>query len=102
MKISEDLGSLLLGIYLSVSGLLSLSGLHIAVLSNLLPLVALVAGLLLLIGTGKLPKSLGIILLGVWLILKGLLPFIHVGFHYFAFLTDGLAIAAGILILLRR
>ena len=102
MKMSENLSTLLVAVYLIVTGVVSILGIHIAVLSNLIPLIALVAGLLLLIGTGKLPKSLGIVLLGVWLILKGLMPFVYISIPYFAFLTDGFAIAAGILILLRR
>lgn len=102
MKIRENPGALLLAVYLTASGFVSLAGLHVAVVSNVLPLTALVAGLLLLIGGGKLPGSLGVVLLAVWLILKGLLPFIYVSVPHFAFLTDGIAIAAGILILLRR
>jgi len=102
MKISENLGTFLIAVYLIVSGVVSIIGIHVAILSNLIPLIALVAGLLLLIGTGKLPKSLGILLLGVWLILKGLLPFMYVSIPHFAFLTDGLAIVAGIFIMLRR
>ncbi|NQT27925.1 hypothetical protein HQ585_21385 [candidate division KSB1 bacterium] len=102
MKIRENLSTLLIAIYLIVSGVVSIIGLHIPILSNLLPLVALVAGLLLLIGTGKLPKTLGIVLLAVWLILKGLLPFVYISIPHFAFLTDGLAIVAGIFILFRR
>lgn len=101
MKVKENPGVFILAIYLIVSGIISFVNLYVPVLSNLLPLVALSAGLLFLIGTGKLPKSLGIILLGVWLILKGLLPFIYVPFPYFAYITDCIAIAAGIFILTR-
>lgn len=102
MKISENFSIILIAIYLIVSGVVTILGLHIPILSTVLPLIAIIAGLLLLTGTGKLPKTLGIVLLAVWLILKGLLPFIDVAVPYFAFFTDGIAIAAGLLILLRR
>ncbi|HEY7155536.1 MAG TPA: hypothetical protein VH575_16355 [Gemmataceae bacterium] len=52
----------------------------------------------------KLPKSLGMILLAVWLILFGVLtaPFLKFSFAHSADLLAILAIIAGILLLLRR
>jgi hypothetical protein len=52
----------------------------------------------------KLPMNLGMILLAVWLILFGILtaPFLKFGFAYSADVLAILAIAAGILLLLRR
>jgi hypothetical protein len=102
MKISDNLGTLFLGVWLVFTGFLSLLNLHIPILANLLPLVALVAGLLILLGSAKLTKSLGFILLGIWLILKGLSPFLYIRIPYFGFLIDFLGVVAGILILLRR
>ena len=102
MKLSENLGSLFLGIWLIVSGLLSLLDMHLPVLANILPLIAVVTGLLIIMGSPELPKSLGFILLGVWLVLHGLSPFIYVDIPYFSYIVDVVAVAAGILILLRR
>ncbi len=48
----------------------------------------------------KLPKNLGILLLAIWLILVGLAGFVNLG--ELAKLLDILAIAAGVLLLLRR
>jgi hypothetical protein len=51
-----------------------------------------------------LPKNLGLILLAVWLILFGVLtaPFLKFSFAYSAHLLAVLAIAAGVILLLRR
>lgn len=102
MKLSQNLGTLLLAIWLIITGLISLLNIHIALLSNLLPLIALITGILLILGSAKFPKSLGVLLLAVWLILKGLSPFLSVHIPYFDYLVNILAIVAGILILLRR
>jgi hypothetical protein len=52
----------------------------------------------------KLPKNLGIILLAVWLVLFGIVtaPFLKLSFAYSGDLLAILAIAAGVLLLLRR
>ena len=102
MKISENLGILFLGIWLILSGLFSLLNVHVPIMANLLPLLAVIAGLLILLGSVQPARSLGFILLGIWLVLKGLSPFIYVHIPYFAYLVDLLGIVGGILILLRR
>ncbi len=48
----------------------------------------------------KLPKNLGLMLLSIWLILIGLSGFVNLG--DLRRLLDILAIAAGVLLLLRR
>jgi hypothetical protein len=52
----------------------------------------------------KLPKNLAMLLLAVWLILFGLLsaPFLGIHFKYSGDLLAILAIAAGVLIFMRR
>lgn len=52
----------------------------------------------------KMPKSLGMILLAVWLILFGILtaPFLKVSFTYSGDLLALLAIAAGVCLILQR
>jgi hypothetical protein len=52
--------------------------------------------------TMKLPKNLGMLLLGVWLILSGLIPLLNLSFSGLSTLLAILAIAAGALILLGR
>ena len=49
-----------------------------------------------------LTKNLGMLLLGVWLILSGLLPLINLSFAGIGIIMGILAIAAGVLILIGR
>jgi hypothetical protein len=47
----------------------------------------------------KLTKNLGMLLLGIWLILSGVIPLLHLSFSGLGTLMAILAIAAGALIL---
>ena len=47
-------------------------------------------------------RKWGITLLAIWLILTGLLPFLHLEVQYAGTISAVLAIAAGVLILLDR
>ena len=49
-----------------------------------------------------LTKNLGMLLLGVWLILGGLLPLLNLSFSGVGIIMAILAIAAGVLILIGR
>jgi hypothetical protein len=50
----------------------------------------------------KLTKNLGMLLLGIWLILTGLIPLLNLSFSGLGTLMAILAIAAGVFILLGR
>jgi hypothetical protein len=50
----------------------------------------------------KLTKNIGMLLLGIWLILSGLIPLLHLSFSALGILMAILAIAAGVLVLLGR
>jgi len=50
----------------------------------------------------KLTKNLGMLLLGIWLVLTGLLPLLDLSFSGQDTLMAALAIAAGVVILFRR
>ena len=50
----------------------------------------------------KLPKSLGMLLLGIWLIVTGLLQVVSIHIPAIGIILALLAIAAGVLILLGR
>ena len=52
--------------------------------------------------TMKLTKNLGMLLLGIWLIVSGLVPLLNLGFSGLGTLMAILAIAAGVFILLGR
>ena len=47
-------------------------------------------------------KNLGMLLLGIWLVATGLLPFVHITFANMHSILAALAVAAGSLILLGR
>ena len=50
----------------------------------------------------KLTKNLGMILLGIWLIMTGLIQLFHLSFKGLPLIMAILAIAAGVLVLLDR
>ena len=50
----------------------------------------------------KLPKNPGMLLLGIWLVLTGLIPLLNLSFSGLALLMQILAIAAGAFILVGR
>lgn len=50
----------------------------------------------------KLTKNLGMILLGIWLIMTGLIPLLHLNFEGLSLIMTILAIASGAFILLGR
>ena len=50
----------------------------------------------------KMTKNLGMLLLGIWLILSGLIPLLHLSFSALGILMAILAVAAGILIVIGR
>ena len=102
MKVSEKFGTVLLGIWLILTGLFSLLPIYIPTVVDVLPLVALVAGILLLITSASLPRSLGVWFLAVWLILKGLMPYLLISVPKPGILIDILAVVAGVLILVRK
>ena len=50
----------------------------------------------------KVTKNLGMLLLGIWLIITGLIPLLHLSFSGLGTLMAILALAAGALILVGR
>jgi len=95
-------GTILLGIWLVVRALVDLIGFNFQGLDVILALLALAAGVLLLIGARRWRANLGTILLSIWLILTGLLSLVSFSFNGMGILMALLALAAGVLLLLRR
>ena len=95
--------NILIGTWLVLKGLVALGGIRFAGSAVLLAVLGIVAGILLLLadrGEQLLPR-LGTTLLGVWLLAAGLMPLLHVNFAGSGVLLAVLAIAAGVLILIR-
>lgn len=108
MKLTKNLGLLLLAIWLILSGAIALFGLQFAGLGVLMALLALAAGAVILLESfnvlkgGSRKRNLGMILLGVWLLLNGLLALTSLNFEGQQIIMALLALVAGALILLNR
>jgi hypothetical protein len=50
----------------------------------------------------RLPKNLGMVLLGLWLIMTGLIPLLHFSFQGLSIVMAILAVVAGVMILFGR
>ncbi len=100
MRLTRNLGAVVLGVWLILAGLVPLLGVRFPAYDVVMALLAVAAGILILVGPIKFRRSLGAILLAVWLILQGLLPLLSIHIPNGSLLLDLLAIAAGVLILL--
>jgi hypothetical protein len=101
---ARNLGTILLGIWLILTGLLPLvqNSLAIPGAELILGILAIAAGILLVIRPGQISRTWGVILLCAWLILSGLVAIASLAIPGGAVVLGLLAIAAGILILLGR
>ena len=99
---NRNLGMLLLAIWLIVSGLFALITINLPAAGIILALLALAAGILLLLerGRGAIRKNLGTLLLSIFLILTGLFGLINLSFPGANVILALLAIAAGVLLFL--
>ena len=104
MKSSGSLGMILLSIWLIATGLLPLVRISLPGSGMILEILALAAGVLLLVGTSrtKLTHSLGPLLLSIWLVVQGALELLRINFPQSGLIMALLAVAAGTLILLSR
>ena len=102
MKISESLGLILLGLWLIILNLQNLLHRTFPVISTLLPILAIVAGVLLLLATAKIGKSLGGVLLACWLILKGIWIFLPMPLAQFGPVLHALGLVAGVVLLVKK
>jgi hypothetical protein len=95
---------LFLAIWLLASGLVVLLGVNFPSQDVILALLAVAAGVLIIIGDRKLRFSgnLGMLLLAIWLIAYGLIQVVDIRFPAAGTILAILAIAAGVLLLLKR
>ena len=100
----QNLGWILLAIWLIAKGLVSLLGINIPGGDVVLGVLAIAAGVLMLLGyrTIKFKGNLGMLLLGIWLIASGLLSLLSLNFPALGLILAVLAVAAGVLLLLKR
>lgn len=100
----RNLGMLVLAIWLILTGLLPLLNLNIPNSGPILAILAIAAGVLLLLEGRKVnfSKNLGMLLLSIYLIVTGLLSLLAINIPASGPLLAILAIAAGVLLLIRR
>lgn len=100
----RNLGMLLLAIWLILTGLLPLLNLNIPSIGPILAILAIAAGVLLLLEGRKVnfSRNLGMLLLSIYLIATGLLSLLAVTFPASGTILAILAVAAGVLLLIRR
>ena len=98
---TNRIGFILLALWLILTGLLPLLNVSFSGLELLMGLLAIAAGALLIWKPGKLsgPRNLGILLLGIWLLLTGLIALLSLSFRFSELILNLLAIAAGALLL---
>lgn len=96
--------NILLGIWLIVTGMVKLGGIRFSGSGTIIAVLAIVTGILFLLvdRSEKLLSRMGNILLGIWLLATGLMPLLHIRFSGSGIVLAVMAIAAGVLILLRR
>ncbi len=104
MKTPRNLGMLVLAIWLIATGLLPLLKIKFSASDTILAILAIAAGVLLLLDVRRmnLRQNLGMLLLAIWLIATGVLVFVHVPIPAVGTILALVAIAAGVLLLLRR
>lgn len=98
--ISKNIGWILAGIYLIMLGVNGLIDFSFSGMSIIMAVLAIAAGVVLLIGWRGFSHHVGFILFCVWLILMGLARL--VSFGNFSMITAIIAIASGILMILNE
>jgi hypothetical protein len=82
MRGLKAVGLFLLVIWLLITGLLPALNVRVMAGLDVLSLIAVLAGALLLLDRWRGSRNLGLALLGIWLIIIGLLPFLNVRVPY--------------------
>lgn len=109
MRFSNNLGAILVGSWLILTGLVGLGVLDVPGIGVILASLAIAAGITLLVPmTGRGPKTMtalprmGALLLAIWLLLTGLSALAALSFPQSNLIMGLLALAAGVLLILGR
>ena len=102
-KLVGKLGTFLLAVWLILMGLTPILNLNIPASEMVLAIIAIVAGILIILDIREAPtKNLGRLLLSVFLILMGLFPLLSITFPSQEIVMAVFAIVVGVLLLLGR
>jgi len=101
---SRNWGLIVLSIWLIATGLLPLLKVSLPGGTMILAVLAIAAGVLLLIGTSgtRMASRLGALLLSIWLLVQGAIQLLQVSFPQMGLVMAVLAVAAGALMLVGR
>lgn len=102
LGISKRIAMIVLSVWLILTGLFAVADIGFPSSSLVLNLLAIVAGVLILLQGQSWSAKIGMILLGVWLMVEGLFPLVDIGIRGVGLVVNLLAIAAGALILLEE
>lgn len=96
--------NILLGLWLVLTGLVHLGGVHVPQSGILLAVLGIVTGILFFVADSgeKIGTQMGSILLGVWLVAGGLASLFHVRFSGSGTILAVLSVAAGVMVLIFR
>jgi hypothetical protein len=106
MNRNQRIATILLGVWLLLANAVPLLRINVPELELVLTLLGLTAGVALLLGwyhrreRGKGRRAAGMLLLGFWLIVRSLLPLLHLNVAALDIALALLAMVAGVLILL--
>ena len=100
--LSKRIALIVLAVWLVATGLFALIDLTFTGSGLVLNIVAFVAGVLILLQGDSWSAKIGMILLGVWLVLRGLVAVAGVSFQGSSLVLNLLAVGAGVLILLEE
>jgi hypothetical protein len=100
--ITQDIGIILLAIWLIFTGLLALLPLTFNGLEIVTAALALAAGAVLLFTSGSIKGRAGVILLSIWLILTALMTLVALTFTASTLIMGIIALFAGLLLLVQR
>jgi len=100
--ITKRIALIVLSVWLILTGLNEVAGIGFRGAGTILNVLAIAAGLLILLQGKSWSAKVGMILLGAWLTARGLLAIVGVGVQGVGLVLNILAIAAGVLILLEE
>ena len=102
MKAMNNFGLIVFAVWIITRGIIELFNLSIPSMGLILPILAIFAGVLVLLRIRDLKAviNLGFLFLSIWLILTGLIPLIGVTFPEMAIVMSVLGLAAGVFLLI--
>lgn len=99
----RDIALFILAVWMIAQGVLALTAFHFPYEKQLLPLLALTAGIVLLMYVIKTKiANLGLLLLSLWLILRSSLYLFHYSFPYSDMVVAILGVVSGVVLMIRK